>query len=56
MSHRRFAWEHLDAALLADLTAGVDLAGETPAAWLRVTYGNRPVPEVVAEHWSALNT
>ncbi len=54
MRHRRFSWEHLDAALLADLTAGVDLAGDAPAAWLRATYGDRPGPEVVAEHWPAL--
>ncbi|HMQ26105.1 MAG TPA: YbjN domain-containing protein [Acidimicrobiales bacterium] len=54
MSHRRFAWEHLDDALLADLTAGVDLDDDPPATWLRANYGDRPVPEVVADHWPAL--
>lgn len=54
MPRHRFDWTHLEPELLADLTAGTDLEGAAPADRLCATYGDRPGPELVADHWPAL--
>jgi hypothetical protein len=54
LPHNRFAWEHLDTHLLADLTAGEDLGASSPTQWLETRYGERPDATLVADRWLAL--